>query len=308
MSVGFFTPIHYLNEGGSFLQRAADDYFTFGCNVNRAYVVGRKNDVYTVEIVNCKSSLFSLAIKTFSLFTLVIPAIMLFIKAIYRWNKQFVVQAAKVANPSVVLHLRQGGHGINRAEMDKKYEALFQKIGLKYADATPLQKHSAFFADENGWITRHSIRTGFERLGMGCIQSCLASFVVFKGLVKTGDKVSLRDIAENKHKSDTGSFDDKGAFDLKSFAHLQAFAKTDKTFLTTDELADMRSKNCSRDKHLAGSTFGALASKGEFDLLLSLFGDRCIVDEYGKTTGAITFDRLRAMYLSGPMLFEEIAS
>lgn len=310
MTLSFFTPVNYLDKGGSLLQKAADEYFVFGRHVARAYVVGKENGVYMVELVNTKSSLFSLALKVLSLFTVIIPVLMLCIKAIYRWNKQFSVQSIQSATPFTILYPTREHSPLDRKAIKNKYDAIFAKIGLTYDQATPLQKHVIFFANENGMITRQSMQKGFERLSMNPFQAYLLSYVVFKGLAPspTATEIPVGDIHQMNHKSSTRAYNNNGEFDVAKFNQLQTFAKTEATFLTADELATMRSINSARDKNLPGATKGAIASKGEFGLLLTLFGDRYIVHEYGNAIPAITFDKLRAMYLDGPMFFEAIAT
>jgi hypothetical protein len=309
MTISYFTPVNYLDKGGSFLQKTADDYFVFCRNITRAYVIGKENDVYKVVLVNTKSSLFPLALKVLSLFTVIIPVLMLCIKAIYRWNKQFSVQSIQSAAPFTMLYPTREQSPLDREAIKNKYNAFFAKIGLTYDQATPLQKHVIFFANENGMITRQSMQKGFERLHMGPIQASLLSYAVFKGLAPspTATEIPVRDIHQMNHKSSTRAYDNNGEFDVTKFDLLQTFAKIDPTFLTADELATMRSVNSARDKNLPGATKGTIASKGEFGLLLTLFADRYVVQEYGNAIPAITFDKLRSMYLDGPMFFEAIA-
>ena len=315
MGVDFFTPVDYLNKDNGYfgwLQPLADDYFNFGQSKNRAYVLDVKNNSYYVHLIPCETNVWMTALKIASLPTLIIPFTMLVVKLVNRAGKEFIPQFSGRTRDFEIITPKRRESDDKRSDYEDKYRKIFRNAGLEYAQATSLQKHVAFFADENGGITRQSMQEGFERLHLGKIKSFLLSWVVFNGLISstgsTNGKICLKDIAKGKHASDTGAFTADGEFDSTKYENLRRFAKTNSNLLTAEELSAMRSAQWTRDQNLSGATTGALASKGEFDLLLTLFGDRYVVDREGNATAAISLDRLQEMYTKGPLLFEEVAA
>ncbi len=318
MALDFFTPIDYLNHGKGFsssLQMMADNYFFYGNSAHRAYLIEVENDTFYVQLLPCEANCWKTAIKMASLATLVIPLIMLIIKVIGRLGKEFkilnVSELSCEPKNGVVLTPIKPESNWDPTVDEARYKAMFEESGIEYSEATALQKHVAFFADEKGQITRQSMQEGFNRLRLGAIKSWLLSWVVFKGLASSTESVDgvirLQDISKGKHLSDTEIFTADGEFDSASFDRLGQFAKTAPELLTADEFAQMRASNRKRDQDLSGATAGAIASKGEFDLMLSLFADRYVIDAFGTATPAMSFERLRSMYIDGPLLFEEVA-
>lgn len=318
MDLNFFTPVNYLNHDTSLfthLKEAADNYFYYGIKKPRAYVLDIEGNSYKVQLVDCKPNLVSTALKIASLPTLILPLSMLFIKIAARAGRHFTVinpQSTERTAPFEILAPQKRKITFDRLAQEKRYTELFAKAGLDYSKATPLQKHVAFFVDQNGDISRSSMQTGFERLHLGKITSIASSIFVFNGLSLLTGKVNgvirLTDIDKGKHLSDTGMFTKTGELDLAKFKIFQQFAKTNPYLITADELTQMEAANKARDKDLNGAEVGALASSGEFDLTLKLFADRFVVDENGKATPAITFDQLLKVYADGPLLFEEVAA
>lgn len=314
-SVNFFTPINYLNhEKGVFapIRKFADNYFYYGGK--RAYVIDAKGKNYDVQLLDCKAKTLTTALKIASLATIVIPLTMLLIKAASRIGKTFT--PVQTASAETRMFARTVGPQNDGAKFDpedskQRYVDAFAKVGLDYDHATPLQKHVAFFTDEDGNITKKSTQKALQSVGLGKITAFVAAFFIVKGLAKaTGaqnDVLRLENIHRGKHPSDTGVYTETGEIDEEKFEGLKAFAQTNPEVLTAGELAQLRSADYKRDKQKPGALNGRVGAEGEFRLQLKLFGDKYLVDSYGNATPAISFDRLREFYTNGPVLFDELA-
>lgn len=139
---------------------------------------------------------------------------------------------------------------------------------------TPLQKHVAFFDQNNdGVIHVSETYKGLRDLHLSKPLSALGAVFINAGLgSKTGEKfsdltVNVKNIAGAKHDSDTDVFDEKGNFSAPKFEEL--FKKYDLDndgALSKEEFLNFRNRN-------KESTAGAIGSKGEFDLLVTVAGE-----------------------------------
>lgn len=315
INLNFFTPVSYLNNDNGYftrLKEMADDYFYYGGA--RAYIEDSSGFSSKARLVECKASSWMTALKVASLAIPIIPLGMLCIKAVVRWRQEFTIlnpQPLKLGESPRILTPQKKHFSFDAAAQRNRYVEQFARAGIDYSRATPLQKHVAFFTDRSGNLTQDSMRQGFERLHFGKITAAIVSFFIFRGLTSstgtTNGVLSLKDIHKGKHPSDTGAFTERGGIDFQKVDQLRLFAKTHPDLLTASELAQMRAVNKKRDESVAGGWMGSIASQGEFDLTLSLFGDRFIVDDYGNAIPAITLGRLHTLYTDGPVLFEEVA-
>lgn len=160
---------------------------------------------------------------------------------------------------------------------------------------TPLQKHVAFFDQNNDGIV-HVSETfkGLRDLGLGRALSAFGSVFINGGLgSKTGEKfsnltVNISKIAQAKHDSDTDVFDEKGDFSSTKFEELFDKYDLDKDgALSKEEFLNFRNRN-------KETTAGGIASKGEFDLLIKVAGTDAKIDN--KATKTISKERMLEFY------------
>lgn len=317
-NIGFFVPLSYTDRNKSFsnsLEEAADDYFFYGGMKDRAYVIDTEKGTHQVQLIKCKANVGLTALKIASLLLLPIPLFMLIVKAVARRNRKYAIlnPNSGARTESFVPLLQKPRVSVYNAAMEERYKKIFEKAGIDYSQATPLQLHAIFFANDHGEITRTSIQNAFNRLHFSKPVSVVIGFIAIKALGPImGEKngaLSLKDLNKAKHSSDTGVFTSQGKFDPEKFDEIQEkYAKQNKNFITADELAKMRAANKARDSKNKDAGFGATASKGEFGTLLSLFSDGALVDINGNIIPTITFKRLREFYTAGPKLFEEAAA
>jgi len=308
MSLSFSIPVyaeksqrmHY-----SRLKQCADNYFYFGKYQARILQASGKN-IYQVEIEKSKPTRWYITgLKVFSFGTGFIPLTFLAIHLHARHRKSFQVTNTQI-NKNVT--------PVDSVELNKKFDAIFLKAGVNPQQATALQKHVVFFAEENtGNLTQKSIRRGLNRLHIPKIVSFIGAKVIFSSLRGKLEKnerknfLRMQDIAKiGKHSNDSGVYNANGDFDENQFEALKKFAQPNCEFLTASDIKKMRKSNTQKDK---GSTLaGKVASLGEFGLALRLFGDRIAVNQKGNTNPAISFERLRMMYEEGPhLIFEQVA-
>lgn len=314
----FFTPISFATPNKSWcdsFQEAADDYFFYGNGWDdRAFVVGREGNRWNVQLIPCGSSTALNFVKIATLFTGVIPLFMFLAKAALRHNREYaIVWTGRTCAGAFVPLYHKAQPSVYTDQMEKRYQAIFKKAGIDYAQATPLQRHVVFFANGQGELTKESIRTGFERLRFARIISFLAPYIIFQLLGplmgEHNGALSMKDIDKAKHPSDTGVFTSQGQFDPAKFEAIRKqYAKVNKDFLTAGELDAMRAVNKERDENQKDGFKGSIASLGEFRSMLDLFSDGQLVDANGNIIPTISFSRLRDFYTGGPKLFEEVAS
>lgn len=160
---------------------------------------------------------------------------------------------------------------------------------------TPLQKHVAFFDQDNDGIV-HVSETfkGLRDLGLSKSLSAFGAVFINGGLgSKTGEKfsnftVNISKIAQAKHDSDTDVFDEKGNFSSTKFEELFDKYDLDKDgALSKEEFLNFRNRN-------KETTSGGIASKGEFDLLIKVAGTDAKVDN--KATKTISKERMLEFY------------
>lgn len=307
MSLAFFIPVYadksqrmHYNQ----LRQFADKYFNFGKYHARIIQVNHR-DEYKVEIEKCQPpGCLITSLKVFSFFTGFIPLTLFFIHLHSRYRKSF-----QITNRQIQKKVAE----IDQTKISEKYNSIFLKAGINPQQATSLQKHVVFFADENtGQLNQKSIQRGLNRLNIPQIFSFLGAKVVFFSLQKKVEIkartnfLTMQDIAKiGKHTNDSGIYNANGDFDLVQFEALKKFAQPNCDYLTKKDIARMR-KN---QKEQRSTLEGKVASLGEFKLAFKLFGDRIAIDQKGHTTSAISFDRLRLMYETGPyLIFEQVAS
>ncbi len=158
-------------------------------------------------------------------------------------------------------------------------------------EKTPLQKHVEFFDfDGDARITPDETRMGLNALGMGGAQNLLTRTLINGtfGPPTTGSRaVGIKDIHKAKHAGDTGVFDKKGNFVQEKFDRIWRDFDTDKDGkLTEAEISRMTDANSSP------RTFGRIATKGEFALLMNIAGQ----DDPVLKKRVVTRERLAALY------------
>lgn len=160
---------------------------------------------------------------------------------------------------------------------------------------TPLQRHVDFFdRNHDHTITLGETFSGLRALGMGHVGAAFGAAFINGGLgSKTGGsllKLTVKpdNIAAAKHDSDTDVYDEKGNFSPAKFDEMFAKWDQDKNgSLSGEEFTKMRTHN-------KESTAGAIGSKAEFGLLVSLAGTPTKVG--GKEIKSISREQMQQFY------------
>ena len=165
---------------------------------------------------------------------------------------------------------------------------------MPVAKLSTLQKHAAFFDRNSDGLVRYGETvSGLKALGMPTVAAYPAAFAIHAGLgPKTdgGFNFTIKNIARGKHEGDTDVFTADGGFDKKQFNKL--FARYD-----TNESGSLSSAEISvMQNDRAKTTFGKIATKGEFTLLMSLAGDTTEKSADGKSAKALSKERLQSFY------------
>jgi peroxygenase len=168
---------------------------------------------------------------------------------------------------------------------------------------TAMQKHALFFdRNQNGTITLLESFKAMRALGYGPAFS-MAAAITINGAVgpSTGEPagtflVSVENIAQAKHNSDTDIYDVDGNFDPVAFDDFFLDYDTDHDdAMNLDEIQRFFRRNKEEGAD------GTVASRLEFRVLLQLAGeDR---DAGGETVRVITRDTL-ALFYDGSLLYE----
>jgi peroxygenase len=164
---------------------------------------------------------------------------------------------------------------------------------------TALQRHVQFFdMDGDGRISFDETRMGLNALGMTGAQNLLTRSLINGTFGKPTSgtfDVSIADIQKAIHPGDTGIFDKDGNFVKERFDRVwREFDKDRDGKLTEDEIAVMT------DTNSTPRTFGRIATKGEFALLMTIAGQED--PTLGKRV--ITRERLQMFY--DGTLFDQI--
>lgn len=286
----------------SSIRQFADNYFYFGSYRARIVQVIDKNN-YKVEVEKRKSPHWvRTSLRIGSFFTGVLPVVILFIRLDSKYRKSF-----QITNTSIQKKITD----VDPIKITNKYNTIFRKAGINPTQATSLQKHVVFFADEDtGLLTPKSIQKGFNSLKIPNFFSSVGAKVVFHSLRRKVEKkdrkdfLTMQDIAKiGKHTNDTGIYDENGNFNVSQFEALKKFASNGDYLTRRDLTRFMHSQ-----KKQPSTIEGKGASFGEFKLAFSLFSDYTAVDQKGHTEQAISLDRLKLMYETGPyLIFEQIA-
>lgn len=169
------------------------------------------------------------------------------------------------------------------------------------AGMTPMQRHVAFFdSNHDGTLKLSETMQGLRRLGMGLFTAAPAAVFINGGLgPKTTGRLSLdvdvKNIAAAKHEGDSGVYGKEGQFDHAKFDEM--FARYDRDRdgkLSTTEITAMQNER-------AKTTFGKIATRGEFGLLMTLAKD-------GSVGGKDTISKQRLQSFYDGTLFYELAA
>lgn len=171
------------------------------------------------------------------------------------------------------------------------------------ANMTPMQRHVAFFdANHDGTLKLSETIKGLQRLGLGLFSSLPAAVFINGGLgPKTTGKISLdvnvKNIAAAKHEGDSSVYDKQGHFDHAKFDEMFVKYDTDKDGkLSTVEITAMQNER-------AKTTFGKIATRGEFGLLMKLAKDGTVPGKDGKPLDTLSRGRLQSFY-DGTLFYE----
>lgn len=171
------------------------------------------------------------------------------------------------------------------------------------ANMTPMQRHVAFFdTNHDGTLKLKETMKGLQRLGLGLFSSLPAAIFINGGLgPKTTGKLSLdvnvKNIAAAKHEGDSSVYDAKGHFDHAKFDEMFMKYDTDRDGkLSTVEITAMQNER-------AKTTFGKIATRGEFGLLMKLASDGTVKGQDGKPIDTLSRQRLQSFY-DGTLFYE----
>lgn len=171
------------------------------------------------------------------------------------------------------------------------------------ANLTPMQRHVAFFdTNHDGTLKLSETMKGLQRLGLGMFSSLPAAVFINGGLgPKTTGKLSLdvnvKNIAAAKHEGDSSVYDAKGNFDHAKFDEMFVKYDSDRDGkLSTVEITAMQNER-------AKTTFGKLATRGEFGLLMKLASDGTVKGKDGKPIDTLSRQRLQSFY-DGTLFYE----
>lgn len=316
--LNFFIPVTYMPKArmvspksfSSKLAEFADRFFQYQSVASQAFVTGMKDKNYKVSLITCKTPAWKIALR---ILLLPLAPIFLAIKMISRAGKNFqVTETLSPAKKFTVLKYERPS-SIDLTKTKEHYKTICKQAGIKLGKTTPLQKHVLFFTDEHGKITKKSLQKKFEELHTNKFTSKLLSLIIFSTFAKhmkvKTPYFTLNDITtKGTHEASTGVFNADGTLNKEKFDALRKkFPTIDPDYLTADDIIKMRKFNADQDAGKKNIGTGKLASKGEFNFTLNLFSDGVVVDSYGKTTPAISLDRLKRLYKEGPLLFEEVA-
>jgi peroxygenase len=160
-------------------------------------------------------------------------------------------------------------------------------VSASVANPTPLQRHVMFFdQNKDGVITINETKAGFRALGMGSLGSLSAATLTHVGLRHA--RIVVADIHKSKHGSDTGAYDKDGKFVSSAFERMWLFDKDRSQSLSRSELQLMLADNKT-------DTFGAIAARAEFSLLLRLAADVTVVEK-GEKVPALSRERMQSFY------------
>lgn len=321
--LSFFTPVTYqpipnalFNKDLTTVAREwADDFFAWR-DGHRAFVYDINNDGQSVQLVNCqKTSAWKTALKIALLATPIFP-LMLLIKLHARFTTTFNITRdvpSKTTRNDLVPVYYQDRYVIKRDEITSRYTEICKKQGIVYQDATPLQKHALFFADQEGNFSHDSIQKAFVRLHSNKIIASIIATRIFNGVSRvmniTTPSFSIKDITKAMHPSDTQVFTRSGGFDEKQFEEMiKTYATPETSALSAENIGKLIAANHKRDSGKPNADIGREASEGELSMMLRMFSDCALVDKFGNTVPAITIARLKSLYTEGPILFEKVAA
>lgn len=151
---------------------------------------------------------------------------------------------------------------------------------VQIADPTPLQRHAMFFdVNHDGLVYPSETFKGCRRLGVGIFLSTATAIFVNGALSRRtrpgkgfsfSFPIEVKNIKTAKHGSDTDVFDTEGRFVESKFEDIFAkHAKTNKDYLTSDELNKMLKANRDPKDYLAW-----FAAFTEWRLLFALAKDK----------------------------------
>ena len=159
---------------------------------------------------------------------------------------------------------------------------------IPWDEMTPLQRHVSFFDyDGDGYITWTEDYRGLRELGLDPLTASSFAFAIQVGLgTQTMGypslTISLYDIDDGIHGSDTGIYDEDGNFDADAFDQL--FDQWDLD--GSDGLDPLELAARAIDDAELGDLFGTTASAAEFGLLYVLAAE----------DGELSRERLAAFY------------
>ncbi len=159
---------------------------------------------------------------------------------------------------------------------------------IPWDEMTPLQKHVSFFDyDGDGYITVAEDYRGLRALGIDPLSASFFAVAINTGLGTPtmgypSLTISIHDIDDGVHGSDTGIYDSQGRFVEEQFERL--FEDWDRNDSGGLDLAELAARAV--DDADVGDLFGVTASVAEFGLLFAVAAE----------DGELSRDRMRAFY------------
>lgn len=178
---------------------------------------------------------------------------------------------------------------------------------LSTTPMTPLQRHVNYFKDKRGKIYESRIRNKLITLGIGKARASKAARMIHKVLAFRIYKcpfksLKLESIHRGIHPMDSGVYNKDGSINEAAWEQIKSWDKNGSRCLNLNEIDQMLDNNETRDKYRGGNKIWALGGRGEWHMMVELFGDS---KEYvdGKWIDGISFKRLRQFLESSDTLF-----
>lgn len=229
------------------------------------------------------------------------------------------MSANRMPNNEIVEESTKG----EKKDSDKKISssaAAFARLGINNVNSqpeiSPLEKHVAYFADEEGNITHSSMKEKFMQLGDNPIE---ASGKAFKVMALGGAYIrhcpfsmfkAHEAIGALNHARDTGIYQTDGGFNKERWEKLCEYSEMDagKAIITKSKFYEFLQWCRDNDPRWDVLGIGKTASNAEWDDYFKKLTDHWKKDGNNNYEASSTLDQLQQFYLDSPTAFDKVVN